>query len=415
MIKEEKKTVTAEEKTAKKKQRKKLFLKILLGIVAVIVVFILCVSLVSLIGNNANMAKAKSFENAGTRQLELEEYEDGFVNIYCDDELKVMQLTDVHLGGGWMSLKKDSMALNAVAAMITEEKPDLVIATGDVAYPIMFQAGTINNFNGMKLFAELMESLGVYWTIAFGNHDVEANSIHSYEDVLELLSGEDYPHCLLSTAPGDVDGYSNHVINVVNSENKVTRSLIMIDSHAYAKGHIPVINWAYDNVHDNQIEWYSQVVKNLADENGVAVPSSVFLHIPLTEYRDAWNEYVENGRKDTENVKFIYGIAGEDGELVYCGSAEDGLFEAMLDGGSTDTVFCGHDHFNRFSVDYKGIKLTYGMSIDYLAYVGIYKVGAQRGCTMITYGTDGSVEYSAENYYQDKYSTVYEKEAVEMS
>ena len=159
---------------------------------------------------------------------------------------------------------------------------------------------------------------------------------------------------LLSTAPGDVDGYSNHVINVVNSENKVTRSLIMIDSHAYAKGHIPVINWAYDNVHDNQIEWYSQVVKNLADENGAAVPSSVFLHIPLTEYRDAWNEYVENGRKDTENVKFIYGIAGEDGELVYCGSAEDGLFEAMLDGGSTDTVFCGHDHGGIWQIPFVG-------------------------------------------------------------
>ena len=34
------------------------------------------------------------------------------------------------------------MALNAVAAMVTAEKPDLVIVTGDIAYPVPFQAGT---------------------------------------------------------------------------------------------------------------------------------------------------------------------------------------------------------------------------------------------------------------------------------
>ena len=106
MVKEEKKTVTAEEKSAKKKHRRKVFLRIVLGIAAVIAVFIACVSVVSFIGNKANMEKVKSFENAGARQLRVEEYEDGFVNIYCDDELKVMQLTDVHIGGGWMSLKR---------------------------------------------------------------------------------------------------------------------------------------------------------------------------------------------------------------------------------------------------------------------------------------------------------------------
>lgn len=414
MIKEKKKTLSVEETAARKAKRRKTILIVLCSVVAFVFVFIAVAGIVAHVGNNANLEKAKSFQNVGARQLRVDEYEDGYVNIYCDDELKVMQLTDIHIGGGWLSLKKDAMAINAVATMIMHEKPDLVIATGDVVFPMILQAGTINNFTGITIFAELMESLGVYWTVAFGNHDVEIHSLYSYEDVLELLASEKYPHCLLSTVRGDVDGYSNHVINIVGSNGNITRSLIMLDSHAYVKGYIPIINWAYDNVHVNQISWYKQVIENLADENGKTVPTSVFLHIPLTEYRDAWNEYIENGHKNTENVTFIYGLAGEKGETVYCGSAEDGLFEAMLEGKSTDTVFCGHDHYNRFSVDYKGIKLTYGMSIDYLAYFGIAKIGSQRGCTIITYGADGSVEYHAENYYQEKYLSVYQKETVEM-
>jgi hypothetical protein len=53
------------------------------------------------------------------------------------------------------------------------------------------------------------------------------------------------------------------------------------------------------------------------------------------------------------------------------------------------------------------------MSIDYLAYSGIYKKGAQRGCTIIETAIDGSFTCHTENYYQDKYSSEYEKEPVE--
>ena len=66
------------------------------------------------------------------------------------------------------------------------------------------------------------------------------------------------------------------------------------------------------------------------------------------------------------------------------------------------------------SLDYKGIRLTYGYSIDYLAYFGIMKYGAQRGCTMIDIAPDGSFTSTLENYYQDKYSSVKAKEQVDM-
>ena len=414
-------------KNESKKSRKAL--RVLAIIFAVIVVFTSIMTAVGLIGLKANVNKAHQFPAVGT-ELKVEEKGNGVWNIYSDRELKVMQLSDTHFGGGWLSIKKDSMALNAVAAMISAEKPDFVIITGDMAYPVPFQSGTFNNKSGAKLIAELMETLGVYWTVSYGNHDTEAYSFFDREEITEFYS--QYPHCLAREGAKDTDGYANQVFNIINSDGIITRSLFTIDSHSYVDGDIFGIMWKYDNIHENQIEWYKSVIEEnnkynkfriLASsdlrihakyENYVNVPSSVFLHVPLMEYKTAWNEYVENDYKDTADVKFNYGKAGESGKVVYPGLYDDNFFETMLELGSTDTVFCGHDHLNNFSVNYKGIDLTYSYSVDYLAYVGISKLGSQRGCTMLTVAESGDITYSAENYYQDKYTSYFEKEEVTM-
>lgn len=411
-----------------KTKRGKKFLKVIAVIVAVIAAFTGITTVVTVIGLNANLNKAHSFSAVDVEEIKAENVSEGVWNIYSDKGLKILQLTDTHFGGGWMSLKKDSMALNAVAAMIAAEKPDFVIVTGDVAYPVPFQSGTFNNKSGAKLFAELMETLGVYWTVSYGNHDTEAYSFYGRDDITELY--EQYPHCLMRKGPEDVDGYGNQVFNIVNSDGIITRSLFTVDSHSYVDNDYFGIMWKYDNIHENQIEWYkgigeanrkSNEMKLLsssdsafAERNLAAMnpKSSVFLHVPLTEYKDAWNEYVENGYADTENVKYNYGEAGESGKVVYPGIYDDNFFETMQELNSTDTVFCGHDHLNNFSVNYKGIDLTYSFSVDYLAYVGIYKLGAQRGCTVINVDENGEIEYSAQNYYQDKYISHYDKEEV---
>ncbi len=119
-------------------------------------------------------------------QLVPQKDENGYWCFTTDDDFKVMHLTDIHIGGGWMSVGKDAKALNTVAAMVTREKPDLVVATGDIAYPVFFQAGTFNNYSGAKAFANLMENLGVYWTVTFGNHDAEAYSYFDRDAVSDF-------------------------------------------------------------------------------------------------------------------------------------------------------------------------------------------------------------------------------------
>ena len=145
------------------------------------------------------------------------------------------------------------------------------------------------------------------------------------------------------------------------------------------------------------------------------VKSSLFIHIPISIVKTAYDEYAANGRADTEDVKYVGGHDGEPDPVVWGPTSEDGVIDKLLTEGSTDSVFYGHDHLNNFTLDYKGILLSYGYSIDYSAYAGISKLGYQRGCTVITYSPDSTLDIVNENYYQDKYQPLYEKETVDMT
>lgn len=407
-------TKTKTKKTPK--QRFKIFLKVLLIIILVIALLCGILASVSAVGLKSNSNFIETIETVSfDNQLEPVLDDNGCYTFTTDDQFKVIQLTDVHIGGGFLSIKKDSMAINAVAAMITAEKPDLVVITGDIAYPVPFQAGTFNNKTSAELFAQLMEKLGVYWVPVFGNHDTEAYSYYSREKISEFYSQEKFSHCLFQAGPEDVDGYGNSIINVKNTKGEITQSLVMLDSHSYVDNDYFGIMWKYDTIHESQVKWYEDSLNKIKAENNDVMPKSLaFFHIAIPEYKTAWDEYRANDFNDTENVKYIYGKAGEKDYSVYTSEYNYGFFNKVKELGSTQGMFCGHDHLNNFSIDYKGVRLTYGYSIDYLAYTGIMKFGLQRGCTVIDIAPDGSFESHLENYYQDKYQAAKEKEQVDL-
>lgn len=407
---------TKEKQKRTPQQKKKIAGKVLLGIL----IALLCIIAIITAINTICVASCKNYIKSinpvsYSSQLTPEEKND-YTTFVTDNDFRVMQLSDVHIGAGFMSVKKDNQAINAVAAMVAEEKPDLVIVTGDIAYPVPFQAGTFNNKTGAVIFASLMEKLGVYWCPAFGNHDTEAYSYFSREDISELYSNrQKYPHCLFQSGPKDVDGYGNYIVNVQTSKGEITQSFVMLDSHSYIDNDYFGIMWKYDCVHKNQVEWYEQQIKALTKINNNKTPKSLmFFHMPPQEMLTAYNEYKENGYKDTADSKYTGGKAGEKDLVVYPSEKNYGLFDKCLELGSTKGIFFGHDHLNNFTMLYKGIQLTYDYTVDYLAYVGINKYGTQRGCTMITTKPDGSFESKAENYYQDKYTPQKEKETVSM-
>ena len=391
----------------KSKKAKKRFMKLISTVcaVAVVIAVLNCFSVKKMLDQISAYNKVE-FEN----QLTPEKDENGNWVFTTDGDFKVMHLTDIHIGGGFMSKEVDKKALNAVAAMVTREKPDLVIATGDIAFPVPYRAGTFNNHSGAKAFASLMESLGVYWDVTFGNHDAEAYSYFDRKAMAEFYENEDYKYCLFQSGPEDIDGFGNHVIEIKNTEGLITQALVLIDSQAYIKDNIiESIKGTYDNIHPNQVEWYENEILRMNSENekiskeAVPVKSLAFFHIPLVEMLDGWNEFTESNYKDTENVKFIAGVMGEGGKIVYCGLGEDEMFETMLRLDSTKAMFNGHDHLNNATLQYKGIQFSYGYSIDYFAYSGIDILGSQRGCTMITCKPDTTFTIEKYNFYDDRY------------
>lgn len=407
-------------------------LKILGAIFGVILLIALAVCTANVINLNVINAYVDTFMPVEYEdRLTPECDESGIPYFTTDEEFRVMQLTDVHIGGGFLSHSEDKMAINAVAAMISEEKPDLVIVTGDISFAVPYISTTFNNSLAHSIFIRLMERLGVYWTITLGNHDSEAYNYYGREAVCDFYLDESLKYCLLYD-DGELSGAANHVINVKNSKGLITESFYMIDTHAYTDDDPLGLKWDYDYVKDDQIEWYRECVEGFAAENAaiyetlgevdkeayaaLCKPKSLmFMHIPLTEVKAAYDEYVANGRADTENVQFIRGNDGESDEVVYSSRTDVDLFEEVLALGSTTGMFFGHDHLNNFSLVYRGILLSYGYSIDYLAYDGIDGVGYQRGCVIITCDEMGNATVAHENYYQDKYAPLYEKEEVDMS
>ena len=448
---------------AQKKKRRMTALISVCSVILALGIFISGIAIANPLIVKALIAQAKNYDAVVYDHEQLApEKEDGYWTFTTDKEFKVLQFTDVHIGAGSFSKQKDMWAMNAVATMIRAEQPDLVVVTGDIAYPVPFQAGTFNNLAATQVFANMMEKLEVYWTFAFGNHDTEAYSMKTRDDICKWYESQKFKYCLFERGFADDPalklkeddiGYGNNIIRVKNSDGIYTQAIVTFDSHSYIEGDYFGAAWKYANIHDSQINWYvgemqKLVAKNnaLADEKpelnitkDAPVKNLAFFHIPLVEYREAWGQVIEKKIKNLTpgqvitgdngvEVKYLYGVMGESDSKkngqrtygVFCGIHEDDLFEVGVENGLQGT-FTGHDHYNNFSLEYtktwKGedgveksgtIRLTYGMSIDYLAYPGIYKEHLQRGCTVITVDPDGSFDCEQKNYYKD-YGVAHEK------
>ncbi|MBQ4443749.1 MAG: metallophosphoesterase [Clostridia bacterium] len=442
---EDKEPMEHTNRNKKKRKRGCAIAAIVVGSIALVIILLIAlVPILNVVTTKALIEQAKSFEKvAYADQLVPTKDADGYYTFTTDRDLNVLQLTDVHIGSGFLSKDEDPWAMNAVATMVRKSTPDLVIITGDISYPVPFSSGSFNNLNPAKVFANEMEALGVYWTFAFGNHDTEAYSYYTRQEICDWYAEQNFKYCLFSANNDIADkdeaesfGYGNNIIKVKNSAGVITQALVLFDSHSYTDGDVFGALWKYDNIHQNQIDWYTQEMAKLRQQNaakGVDAPikNLAFFHIPLREYREAWGELVETNGKmgvrgevmaNSEHVEYIYGyndeITGasanplaksdENTYGVFCGVKNEALagkFWAAAKANAMQGAFCGHDHINNFSVRYTKddytMRLTYGMSVDYLAYAGIFKQHSQRGCTAIVVRPDGSFDCQQRNYYTD--------------
>ncbi|MBP5404439.1 MAG: metallophosphoesterase [Clostridia bacterium] len=384
------------------------------------------------------------------------------------DAFKILQLTDLHFinsqitGDG--SVKgdytlRDEWVQTAVTEIVEKADPDMIVVTGDIVFTtstIKSITGTNDNYEAFKKAARFIDGFGIPWAFVFGNHDEEGSLLQSTgskektKKVLgEYLMSKEIRNCLFSGGPEEINGYGNYVINVRNKDKSVHTSLVFFDSgscltvYDESKKRYVTGMWNYEYVHDDQLDWYEETLQSIFKKEGKTVPSIVFQHIPLPVYQTALDAYMkaleEKGEawKATINANWEYGreytLDTEIGPVTYYGGVcnkEDqevchsfvgrfgGVefdggheFERILALGSTKHVFCGHDHRNTFSFSYQGVRLTYGMSVDYSA-VGlvsfypnqnIYDETEQRGGTLITLKKDGDTEVSQVPFTRNLY------------
>lgn len=320
--------------------------------------------------------------------ISYEEETGVYTIISSTEDFKILHLTDIHLGGSLYSFRKDLKALKAVYAEIAYAQPDLVIVTGDLTFPLGIMSLSLNNAAPVGQFAAFMRNVDVPWAFTYGNHDTENLATLSEGDLNELYKSLSYKtsrNLLYPYTQPEITGRNNQLIEIQNGDGTLNQAIFLIDSNAYTNEGINV----YDYIRDDQVEWYEKEVKRLQKEEGRPISSMVFFHIPLQQYRTAYELY-EQG---SDEVTYFFGENNEKMiDKVCCSDYPSKLFDSMLELGSTKAVFCGHDHYNNMSLEYKGIRLTYGMSIDYLAMPGIENDTAQRGAELITLHSDGTWE-----------------------
>ncbi|MDO4488166.1 MAG: metallophosphoesterase [Eubacteriales bacterium] len=330
--------------------------------------------------------------------------EDGVYEIHMtDDDFKVLQLTDVHIGGSIFSRKADLKAVEAIVKVVSEADPDLVIVTGDLAYPVGHSSGTYNNKTAILEFAQIMRNMNVPWAFTFGNHDNEPVAVYTIEEICDMfidLSWKTSENLLYPYKQPDIYGRNNQIIEVYNTDGTLNQALVLIDSNSYTgEGTI-----SYDYIHDDQVEWYEQQIKRLNAQEGKTVSSLVFYHIPEDGYLEAWTKL----QAGSDEVKVHFGSMKDYMAKNCLGNPDDPskLFGKIVELGSTKATFVGHDHLNTICMEYKGVRLTFGLPIDYIAYPSITNIytmlkpvvdNMDRGGVLITSTPDSEVDIKQVN------------------
>lgn len=292
-----------------------------------------------------------------------------------DEDFKILMFTDMHLDG---KNKTSSVTVDHLVKNIQREKPDLVLLGGDNVTSGM-------NRKRCRQLSEIFEKLGVYWGGVIGNHEGDNSFSISREEMVDIFSS--YPHCVMRKGLDSADGNCNYSINILNSDGTLKETFFFLDTFdtmtQEQKDNFSITSdgSVYDGAHENQIEWYSKKVEQTRLMYG-DFKSVLLMHIPLPQY----TELAEKG-------EFSYGVNLEN----VCATAHDyGLFDAVKASGSTQAVFCGHDHLNSFGADYQGILLSYIEPSGYGAY-GTEKLGYDekdrlQGYTVLQLNDDGTFE-----------------------
>ncbi|KAK0719878.1 Metallo-dependent phosphatase-like protein [Lasiosphaeris hirsuta] len=278
---------------------------------------------------------------------------------------KIMQLADLHLSTGvghcrdalpedWNGGKceADTRTLDFVTKVLEEERPDLVVLSGD-----QVNGDTApDTQSAIFKYAQLLIKHKVPYVSIFGNHDDEGSLSRAAQmDLIETL-----PYSLSTAGPADIDGVGNYHIEILarGGSGHSAITVYLLDTHAYSPNERKFKG--YDWVKKNQIDWFRDTAQGLKKKHKEYTHHHMdvaFIHIPLPEYRDG-------------NLTFVGDWKEPPTAPVY----NSGFRDALVDEGVV-MVSCGHDHVNEYcglsmNEDKPALWMCYGGATGFGGYAG---------------------------------------------
>ena len=246
-------------------------------------------------------------------------------------KFKIVQFTDIHFQ--YDSYRSDS-ALAIMKTVIGNEKPDLVVLTGDVVC-------SKDTRKAWLALSKVLIEAKVPWAVTLGNHDAQYEL--SKSQIIETVAG--LPYSLTKNGPKNISGNGNYVLKVQASTSSKTAALLYcLDSQM---GFHPKTNLGnYEWIDFSQIDWYRKLSKKYTRENkNNPYPALAFFHIPLPEYKEIINKAT---------------TVGVQKETVSSPDLNSGMYTAMLECKDVMGMFVGHDHNNNYIGCLRNICLAFG-------------------------------------------------------
>ena len=317
------------------------------------------------------------------------------INIKENRNIKILQLTDFQpvdfsqqryedrlhgiKAAPFGEKMRQKIVYQYVDKLVNENKPDLILITGDYVYGEFDDSG-----ENLISLSNHMNSFNIPWAPIFGNHDNESKKGVAWQ--CEQL--ENYSHCFFKR--GNVTGNGNYTIGVFQN-NKLVKAIFMVDSNGCANGKTYSYLKDYPSynldekietragIFEDQINWIDIKSKEIDKEYGTNkkiicahVPPSILVQISFEDGYQSNAEYT-NDEHYTLGVDKVAknGDFGTKGE-IFATFPSQKLWPVLKKNNFTH-FFTGHDHNNNISILCDGIRVTFGVKTgtgDYYNQIG---------------------------------------------
>jgi len=261
----------------------------------------------------------------------------GRINITKKAYITMLQLTDLSLGNP----VNDAKTKRLLTRIIHNEKPDLIVLTGD-------QVAQETSLLRYQALIVCMEAFKTPWTFVFGDHEYQ--NLSDFNAFEQLLKTAKY---LIFKKGSSSMGLFNFFIEI-RSERKTNGLLFFMDSHIKDVYLIEKqLKTGVGSIKENQLKWYDKVVNQYHFDYEKIPSNLIFSHIPPYEFSEVLKE-------NKDSYQGLYLMTPNTPPI------KSKLIEYLKKQRALG-FFVGHDCYNDFQFYNEGVLFGYGRTTGYKA------------------------------------------------